>query len=42
VPTETVIAALNAQGALLPRLADLAPVIAANHAIADKYAGVKQ
>jgi hydroxymethylglutaryl-CoA lyase len=42
VPTETVIAALGALGATLPRLGDLAPVIAANHAIAEKYAGVKQ
>ncbi len=42
IPTETVIAALSALGASLPRLADLAPVIAANRAIAEKYAGVKQ
>ena len=42
VPTETVIAALGAQGASLPRFGDLAPVVAANRAIAEKYAGVKQ
>jgi hydroxymethylglutaryl-CoA lyase len=42
VPTETVIAALGAQGASLPRLGDLAPVLAANRAIAEKYSGVKQ
>jgi hydroxymethylglutaryl-CoA lyase len=42
VPTETVIAALRARGASLPPLADLGPVIAANHAIAEKYAGMKQ
>jgi hydroxymethylglutaryl-CoA lyase len=42
VPTETVIAALGAQGASLPRLGDLAAVVAANRAIAEKYSGVKQ
>ena len=46
VPTETVIATLGAQGAalgvLVPRLGDLAPVLAANRAIAEKYSGVKQ
>ncbi|HEY3988292.1 MAG TPA: hydroxymethylglutaryl-CoA lyase [Acidobacteriaceae bacterium] len=42
VPTEAVIAALAAQGATLPRLADLTPVLAANHAIAENYSGVKQ
>jgi len=42
IPTETVIATLRELGASLPRLGDLAPVIAANHAIAEKYAGVKQ
>jgi hydroxymethylglutaryl-CoA lyase len=42
VPTETVIATLTAEGATLPRLGDLAAVEAANHAIAEKYSGVKQ
>ena len=42
VPTETVIAALGTQGASLPRLGDLAAVVAANRAIAEKYSGVKQ
>ena len=42
VSTETVIAALSAQGASLPRLGDLAAVVAANRAIAEKYSGVKQ
>jgi hydroxymethylglutaryl-CoA lyase len=42
IPTESVIAGLSAAGASLPPLADLAPVIAANRAIAEKYAGVKQ
>ena len=42
IPTETVIAALSALGASLPRIGDLTPVIAANRAIAEKYAGVKQ
>jgi hydroxymethylglutaryl-CoA lyase len=42
IPTETVIATLRELGASLPRLGDLAPVIAANHAIAEMYSGVKQ
>jgi hydroxymethylglutaryl-CoA lyase len=42
IPTETVIATLSALGASLPPLADLAPVLNANRAIAEKYAGVKQ
>ena len=42
VSTETVVAALSAQGASLPRLGDLAAVLAANRAIAEKYSGVKQ
>ena len=42
VSTETVVAALSAQGASLPRLGDLAAVVAANRAIAEKYSGVKQ
>jgi hydroxymethylglutaryl-CoA lyase len=42
VPTEIALSTLSALGATLPRLQDLAPVIAANHAIAEKYAGVKQ
>jgi hydroxymethylglutaryl-CoA lyase len=42
VPTESVIAALDAAGASLPRLGDLAPVQAASRAIAEKYTGVKQ
>jgi len=42
VPTETVIAALTAEGASLPRLGDLAAVEAANRAIAEKYSGMKQ
>jgi hydroxymethylglutaryl-CoA lyase len=42
VPTETVIAALTAQGAALPHFGDLASVEAANHAIAEKYSGMKQ
>jgi hydroxymethylglutaryl-CoA lyase len=42
IPTETVIATLRELGATLPRFGDLAPVIAANHAIAENYAGVKQ
>jgi hydroxymethylglutaryl-CoA lyase len=42
IPTETVIATLSALGAALPPLADLTSVIAANRAIAEKYAGVKQ
>jgi hydroxymethylglutaryl-CoA lyase len=41
VPTETVMAALTTLGASLPPLGDLTPVLAANHAIAEKYAGVK-
>ena len=42
VPTEIALSTLSALGATLPRLQDLAPVIAANRAIAEKYAGVKQ
>jgi hydroxymethylglutaryl-CoA lyase len=42
IPTESVIAALSAVGASLPPFADLAPVLAANRAIAEKYAGMKQ
>jgi hydroxymethylglutaryl-CoA lyase len=42
IPTETVIATLRELGATLPRLGDLTPVIAANRAIAEMYAGVKQ
>ena len=42
VPTETVIAALTAEGASVPRLGDLAAVEAANRAIAEKYSGMKQ
>jgi hydroxymethylglutaryl-CoA lyase len=42
VPTETLIAALAAQGAAIPPLGDLASVISANRAIAEKYSGVKQ
>ena len=42
LPTESVLAALAKLGAALPTLADLSPIIAANHAIAEKYAGVKQ
>jgi hydroxymethylglutaryl-CoA lyase len=42
IPTETVIATLRELGATLPQLGDLTPVIAANRAIAEKYAGVKQ
>jgi hydroxymethylglutaryl-CoA lyase len=42
VPTETALATLAGLGAALPPLKDLAPVIAANHAIAEKYSGVKQ
>lgn len=42
IATETVIAALRELGATLPRLGDLTPVINANRAIAEKYAGVKQ
>jgi hydroxymethylglutaryl-CoA lyase len=42
IPTETVIATLRELGATLPRLGDLTPVVAANRAIAEKYAGVKQ
>jgi hydroxymethylglutaryl-CoA lyase len=41
IPTETVITT-SALGASLPALGDLAPIIAANRAIAEKYAGVKQ
>jgi hydroxymethylglutaryl-CoA lyase len=42
IPTETVIATLSALGASLPPLADLTPVLTANRAIAEQYAGVKQ
>jgi hydroxymethylglutaryl-CoA lyase len=42
VPTEIALSTLSALGATLPRLQDLAPVIAANRSIAEKYAGVKQ
>jgi hydroxymethylglutaryl-CoA lyase len=42
VPTEKALAALAELGAALPPFHDLAPVIAANRAIAEKYAGVKQ
>jgi len=42
VPTETALATLAGLGAALPPLKDLAPVIAANRAIAEKYSGVKQ
>jgi hydroxymethylglutaryl-CoA lyase len=42
VPTEILIQALSAQGASLSHLGDLGPVEAANRAIAEKYAGVKQ
>jgi hydroxymethylglutaryl-CoA lyase len=42
VPTETLIAALAAQGAAIPPFGDLASVISANRAIAEKYSGVKQ
>jgi hydroxymethylglutaryl-CoA lyase len=42
LPTERVVEALAALGAALPPLADLAPVLSANRAIAEKYAGVKQ
>ena len=42
VPAETALATLASLGATLPPLKDLAPVIAANRAIAEKYSGVKQ
>jgi hydroxymethylglutaryl-CoA lyase len=42
VPTEIALSTLSSLGATLPRLQDLAPVIAANRSIAEKYAGVKQ
>jgi hydroxymethylglutaryl-CoA lyase len=42
VPTESALAALAGLGAVLPPLQNLAPVIAANRAIAEKYSGVKQ
>ena len=42
LPTEHAIATLAALGATLPPLGDLAPVVAANRAIAETYAGVKQ
>jgi hypothetical protein len=42
VPTEQALSALAALGATLPPLHDLASVLAANRAIAENYAGVKQ
>jgi hydroxymethylglutaryl-CoA lyase len=42
VPTEAALATLAELSAALPPLKDLAPVIAANRAIAEKYSGVKQ
>jgi hydroxymethylglutaryl-CoA lyase len=42
VPTEIALEALGKLGATLPALGDLTPVLAANRAIAEKYAGVKQ
>jgi hydroxymethylglutaryl-CoA lyase len=42
VPTESALGVLASLGAALPPLQSLAPVIAANRAIAEKYAGVKQ
>jgi hydroxymethylglutaryl-CoA lyase len=42
VATEIALSTLSALGATLPRLQDLAPVLAANRAIAEKYSGVKQ
>jgi hydroxymethylglutaryl-CoA lyase len=42
VPTERVVEVLAALGAALPPLTDLASVIRANRAIAEKYSGVKQ
>ncbi len=42
VPTEIALEALGKLGATLPPLQDLAPVLAANRAIAENYAGVKQ
>jgi hydroxymethylglutaryl-CoA lyase len=42
LPTETLVATLAHLGASLPPLKDLAPVLNANRAIAEKYAGVKQ
>ncbi len=42
VPTEIALATLAALGAPLPALADLGPVLMANRAIAEQYAGVKQ
>jgi len=42
VPTEIALEALGKLGATLPALGDFAPVLKANRAIAEKYAGVKQ
>jgi hydroxymethylglutaryl-CoA lyase len=42
LPTETALAALTSLGAALPPLKDLAPILHANRAIAEKYSGVKQ
>jgi hydroxymethylglutaryl-CoA lyase len=42
VPTETALAVLAGLGAQLPALQDLTPVLNANRAIAENYAGVKQ
>jgi hydroxymethylglutaryl-CoA lyase len=42
VPTEIALEALRGLGATLPPLHDLTPVLNANRAIAEKYAGVKQ
>jgi hydroxymethylglutaryl-CoA lyase len=42
VPTEIALETLRELGATLPPLQDLAPVLNANRAIAEKYAGVKQ
>jgi hydroxymethylglutaryl-CoA lyase len=42
LPTEQALSALAALGATLPPLQDLAPVLNANRAIAETYAGVKQ
>ena len=42
VPTEIALEALGKLDATLPPLQDLAPVLAANRVIAEKYAGVKQ
>jgi hydroxymethylglutaryl-CoA lyase len=42
VPTEIALEALGKLGATLPPLQNLAPILAANRAIAENYAGVKQ